>query len=201
MARGRMISKSLSTSEKFAALVEYVPTIAEFCHALYPLLVIHTDDFGRLQGDPFTVKALCYPASPRPLAEFSHALQALHDVTLLTWYAVDNKGFIQITVFERHQQGLHKRTRSAFPRVPGSSGNDEEFPGQEKGRELKRRELKIPLTPLKGGRERRTNERRGSQRRRKAVIGGAVCTHDVRCDSTAACIARTIADGRKAKAS
>ena len=128
-----MLSKSLSTSEKFAALVTQAPGIFEFCHALYPLIVAHTDDFGRLQGDPFTVKYQCYPASPRSLEEFSHALKALHDVGLALWYQVSGKKFVQIVTFYKHQQGLHKRTRSAFPRVPGLSGNAEEIPGQEKG--------------------------------------------------------------------
>lgn len=133
-----MISKSLSTSEKFAGLVSSAPGLAEFCHALYPLIVTHTDDFGRLQGDPFTVKHQCYPASARSLDEFAAGLQAMHDIELLIWYPVGGKRYIQIVQFERHQQGLHKRTRSGFPRVPGSSGNDEEIPGQLKGRELKR---------------------------------------------------------------
>jgi hypothetical protein len=133
-----MISKSLSTSEKYARLVEFAPTLAEFCHALYPLVVSHTDDFGRLQGDTFTVKHQCYPASIRSLQEFAAALQAMHDVELIIWYEIQSKRFIQIVQFERHQSGLHKRTRSTFPRVPGTSGNEQENPGQEKGTELKR---------------------------------------------------------------
>src|SRR4051812_43646231 len=138
MARGRMISNSLSTSEKFAALVTAAPEMFEFCHALYPLLVSHTDDFGRLQGDPFTVKAKCYPASPRSLVDFEAGLHEMHEVGLVIWFTVAGKRFIQIWDFERHQQGLHKRTRSQFPRVPGISGNDEEVPGQEKGTKEKR---------------------------------------------------------------
>lgn len=142
MARGRMISNSLSTSEKFAALVSATPSLFEFCHALYPLLVCHTDDFGRLQGDAFTVKAKCYPATPRPLADVEQGLQQLDAVGLIAWYCVSGKRFIQIVEFEKHQQGLHKRTRSQFPRIPGSSGKDEELPGQLKGTEEKRTELK-----------------------------------------------------------
>lgn len=126
-----MISKSLSTSEKFAGLVSMTP-LAEFCHALYPLIVSHSDDFGRLQGDLFTVKHQCYPASSRTLEEFGAALQAMHEADLLIWYVAQGKRFVQIVQFEKHQQGLHKRTKSQFPRVPGNSGNDEELPGQLK---------------------------------------------------------------------
>lgn len=128
-----MLSKSLSTSEKFAALVTQAPELFEFCHALYPLLMAHTDDFGRLQGDAFTVKHQCYPASPRSLEDFAAALLVMHDVELIIWYSVAGKKFIQIQKFEAHQSGLHKRTRSSFPRVPDVSGNSLELPGQLKG--------------------------------------------------------------------
>lgn len=142
MARGRMISKSLSTSEKYAALVTSAGELCEFCHALYPLIVSHSDDFGRLQGDPFTVKHACYPASRRDLSEFGRGLAHLQDVDLITWYSVERKKYIQIVKFEKHQTGLHKRTKSAFPRVPGTSGNCPEMSGQENLTELKGRELK-----------------------------------------------------------
>jgi len=138
MARGRMISKSLSTSEKFAALLTTAGDLAEFCQLLYLLIVPHTDDFGRLQGDPFTVKHVCFPVSPRSLAEFSRALDLLNTVDLIVWYGVAGKHYIQIEQFEAHQQGLHKRTRSAFPRVPGASGSDAVPPGQEKRTKEKR---------------------------------------------------------------
>jgi hypothetical protein len=197
MARGRMISKSLSTSEKYAALVTQAGPIAEFCQALYPLLVIHTDDFGRLQGDPFTIKHLCHPSSPRSADEFLAALKWLHAVDLIIWYVVEGKRYIQIEQFDLHQQGLHKRTRSNFPRVPGSSGNFPEVPGNSGLREGKRIEgkgtkEKYPPTPLAGGRARKG--------RRPDVMRGSVCLHRPRCPSNQACIARTVADGRKARA-
>lgn len=141
MARGRMISKSLSTSEKYAALVNSAGDLTEFCHALYPLIVSHADDFGRLQGDPFTVKHACYPASCRGLDEFAVGLARLQDVDLINWYVVEGKKYIQIVKFEKHQIGLHKRTKSAFPRVPGTSGNYQEMSGQENLTELNLREL------------------------------------------------------------
>ncbi len=146
MARGRMISKSLSTSEKFAALTTTAGELAEFCHALYPLLVVHSDDFGRLQGDPFTVKALCYPGSRRSLDEFAVALEQLTRIGLIVWFDVLGKKYVQIENFEKHQLGLHKRTRSRFPRIPGNSGNDQELPLQEKRTEEKRTKEEVRTT-------------------------------------------------------
>lgn len=241
MARGRMISKSLSTSEKYAALVPAGGALAEFCQALYPLLVVHTDDFGRLQGDPFTVKSLCYPTSPRSLAEFATGLETLQRVGLITWYDVRDKRFIQIMQFEHHQAGLHKRTASKFPETPerpetlgnsrirqpisfrdGSSvthlsiasisaemppspelaenvalADFPEIPGISRLREEKRRELKIPPTPLtKGGRLTRA-ELRHAREVRARVYGR--CPHQPPCGSYGTCVV-TIAWSIRAKA-
>lgn len=151
MARGRMISKTLSTSQKRAELHQVVPPLAEFCQAIYPLLVAHSDDFGRLAGDAFTVKHAIDPTSPRTLSEFEAALQALNDVGLITWYPAVGRKFIQIQNFDPHQIGLHKRTASSYPDPPsGNSGNFSEvmaetapvasLPIEGKGTEEKRRE-------------------------------------------------------------
>lgn len=187
MARGRMISKSLSTSEKYALLGEQGGELAEFCQLLYVLVLPHTDDFGRLQGDPFTIKHMCYPASPRRLDEFVSALTILADAKLLEWYEIRGKRYLQVANFEAHQQGLHKRTRSACPPPPsGTPGNPPELPAQEKRREAKGRELKTPRTPPTRGRR----PRPGLQ------VAGFNCEHDPQCRTRGACIALTL--GRKA---
>ena len=154
MARGRMISKSLSTSERYASLATVAGRrLAEFCQALYPLLVSHADDFGRQQGDVFTVKHAVHPSSPRKLEEFTSALTALHHVGLITWYEVETRRYVQIVNFEAHQWGLSKRTESRFPEPSRHTKTSLEIPGnpgQLNRTELKRRELK--------GREVRTDQ-------------------------------------------
>lgn len=132
-----MLSKSLSTSVKRAALHQVAGRLAEFAQSLYPLMVAHADDFGRLQGDLFTVKHVIDPSSPRKLEDFGKAMAALHQVSLIEWYEVNGAMFIQISNFEPHQIGLHKRTHSRFPE---SSGNFPEFPSELK--ELKGTEEK-----------------------------------------------------------
>jgi hypothetical protein len=144
VARGRMISKSLSTSEKFASLTTTAGPLAEFCQLLYPLIVAHADDFGRLQGDTFTIKHMCFPASPRSVDEFCTALAYLHASGMLIRYEVDGKRYIQIENFDEHQTGLYKRTASKFPEVTGTSRKVTELPAQEnltegKGTEEKER--------------------------------------------------------------
>lgn len=151
MARGRMISKSLSTSERRAALHTVVPKLAEFCQQLYPLLVAHADDFGRLSGDAFTVKHAVDPTSPRPLHDFERALAALDQVGLVVCYEAEGRQLIEIANFELHQQGLHKRTKSLYSGpFPGTSGKVREIPGQEKRTEQNGTELKGSEQEAKG---------------------------------------------------
>ncbi len=142
MARGRMLSKSLSTSRRFADLFRVAGTLAEFCQSLFPLINSHADDFGRLPGDAFTVKFLALPTSPRTVDEFETAIGYLHTVGLIQLYDAAGEKVIQINKFDENQTGLHKRTQSKFPKPPDASGKVPEFPGQEKRTEEKGREEK-----------------------------------------------------------
>lgn len=142
MARGRLISKSLGSSRKFHALSSEAGKLAEFCQALFPLIVAHTDDFGRLEADAFTIKHLVWPTSARSEREFDSALNALHATGLIQRYEADGGLFLQVACFDEHQPGLNKakRTRSKFPEPPPISREPRELPSQEKGREEKGRE-------------------------------------------------------------
>jgi hypothetical protein len=135
MARGRMISKSLSTSQRWGRLFDRLGApepgapLGEFARTLYPLIVAHSDDWGREEGDAYTVKLKVDPGSPRPLDDFEAALQGLHDVGLILLYEHEGRRLIQIAQFDPHQSGLHKRTDSSsypppsgkFPEAPGNS--------------------------------------------------------------------------------
>lgn len=132
MARGRMISKVLSTSKKFAAAGRC--DLGEFAQLLYALLLPHADDFGRQEGDPFTVKHKVLPTSERSEAEFGSALRCLHDAGLILWYDTEIGQVVEIVGFDAHQVGLHKRTATKFP---GISGNFREIPSELKGTEQK----------------------------------------------------------------
>lgn len=137
MARGRFISKSLSTSERFDALNEVAGKLAEFCQALYPLIIAHTDDYGRMQGDAKTVKLQVFPISPRKVPEFQAGLDALDHVGLITLYTVPggdpSRIYLQVNKFDGHQTGLHKRTAPRIPEPPPNSRKLRAIPGQGKG--------------------------------------------------------------------
>lgn len=122
MARGRLISKSLGSSRKFHAVLQAGGKLGEFCQVLFPLIVANTDDFGRMPGDAFTVKNVVLPSSRRLESDFDAALNALHNVDLITRYAVGDCIYLQVSNFDEHQPNLHKRSTSRFPEVPETPG-------------------------------------------------------------------------------
>lgn len=138
MARGRFISRTLGSSRKFADLNRTAGDLREFCQALYPLIVVNADDFGRMAGDAFTVKFAVFPSSPRSEMEFGEALHALHNAGLIRLYPEGDTGTtLQVQAFDPHQTGLHKRTKSRFseppenlPEFPGISGKFREIPSE-----------------------------------------------------------------------
>lgn len=186
MARGRMISRTLGTqSKKFARLRTEDPERGLFAQALYPLLVACTDDFGRMDGDAFAVKHAVWPTAPESEDDFDHALDAMHAVGLIIRYVSGDLHCLQVVDFERHQQGLHKRTASRYPEVsgkfpesPGNSGSREEKRTEEKG-------TKTPLTPLTGGIRVTRQDRKHAEEIRRMRFG---CPHDPRCERHHDCI-------------
>lgn len=119
MARGRMISKSWSTSKKRAVLYREAGPIAEFCLQLFPLLVAHSDDYGRLDGDAETLKLVCDPGAPRPVSDFVKALEQMECVGLVRRYDVAGSAWLQIVKFDEHQPGLlSKRIAPKSPSPP-----------------------------------------------------------------------------------
>src|SRR3990167_7174669 len=140
MARGRIISKTLSTSAKRDALMVACPKMAEFCEFLFVMLIAHADDQGRLPGDEFTVKMQIDPVSRRKLPEFVAALHLLHQVGLILWYHVKGRKLIQIVNFTDHQDlkghnlrpGKHEPCPgpSAFIGVKTQSGQNGETSAQ-----------------------------------------------------------------------
>ncbi|WP_341348619.1 DnaD domain protein [Paenibacillus sp. FSL H3-0469] len=145
MAEKRMLSKVISISEK----VNELPDI--FDMLLYTWMIPHADDFGRLAGSPGKIKALVVPMLEKSIKDIRESLHVLDHQGLILWYEVDGERVVQIQQFEKHQQGLHKRTRSKFPDFPGNSGNVQEIPSELKGTELNRTE------------ENRTEEKRREQ--------------------------------------
>lgn len=141
MARGRMISKSISTSRKFSRLP------SDQARMLYLMLLPHTNDFGIIEGEEFWIKYNVVPTLEHWTEELiANTLKEIEGVGLAFWYQNNGKKYIEITNFDEHQD-LHKRTKSRLPdhsgkfrEVPGKSCNATEIPPR---REEKLREVEV----------------------------------------------------------
>ena len=123
-----MISKNLGSSRKFQAVNAKCGKLGDFAQALFPLIVVNADDFGRLDSDAFTVKHKVFPVSPRTEEDFETVLQAMSAVGLIRFYESGGDRYLEIVNFDREQPGLHKRTKSDYPDPPDDFGK---FPEEQ----------------------------------------------------------------------
>jgi hypothetical protein len=144
MARGRMLSRSLGCSRRFTSLPDVLDDLlVEFAQLLFVMIIPHVDDYGRMTADPRSIKLSVLPASTRPEADFTRALEALHAVALITVYTDEGENVLQVNKFEDHQRGLNKRTVSHIAPPPENSREFPRNPGISQSRaraELNRRE-------------------------------------------------------------
>lgn len=141
MAQRRMISKSLGSSRKFHAVRVKCGKLGDFAQVLFPLIVVSCDDFGRLEGDAFTVKHKVFPISPYEEADFETVLQAMNEIGLIRLYFAAGDRFLEVVNFDREQPNLNKRTKSEFPDPQDDSGKFQKDFG------ISESILEIPLEP------------------------------------------------------
>jgi hypothetical protein len=121
MARGRLMSRCASLDEDLAACsIE-----AQLLHAR---MIPHLDDFGRLDGSPGVVRAQCVPQLPWSASRVEALLGELFAHGLIVRYRAQGRRVIAFPAFERHQPGLHKRTRSDWPGPDDPTAEPEDVP-------------------------------------------------------------------------
>ena len=128
MANRRMISKSISVSTK-------VNSISDFSALLFTWMVPHADDYGVLDGDEGTIKALVVPRRKQTVLQTvlqtGQALAEMQKAGLIWRYIYKNRKYIQFVNWEENQEGLHKRTACKHPLYLDcrqDSGNFREIP-------------------------------------------------------------------------
>lgn len=140
MANRRMLSKSISISEQ-------ANDLSDFAALLFTWMIPHADDWGVLPGSARKIKALVIPLRPQSADDVESALLELVEADLLWRYEVDGQLYIQFRTWEKHQDGLHKRSKPKFPLYPGNSEKQNnisesfpEIPGNSGSREENLRE-------------------------------------------------------------
>lgn len=138
MASRRMISKSISVSAK-------VNSISDFSALLFTWMIPHLDDYGVLDGDEGTIKALVVPRRKQTASAVGQALEEMQKIGLIWRYLHNERPYVQFINFEEHQEGLHKRTAPKLPLYMDcchDSGKFREIPGNSLRTEQNRTEQK-----------------------------------------------------------
>jgi len=144
MARGRIISKTISHSTKIAKVLSR----SEFAALLYTWIIPHTDDFGQISADITGIMLMVMPASKRKQADFTGAIKLLIEHGLLQ----KNGHVIRVIGFDNFQS--FRSDRNKQNKYPGIEWNDSDIPvpyqdipladvSEVKLREVKRSKEKI----------------------------------------------------------
>jgi len=168
MANRRMISKSISTSEKVnRKLVQYLKEQKfkdpSFGPLLYTWLHPHADDFGRMDGSAYWIKYNIVPCLEFDEKKIEQVLHSMESIGLIIRYSVNGTYCLQIQKFEEHQTGLNKRTASKFPDPP-----DDILRNSEKFQEIP------PRREGKGRGREGEHEVELEQKRKKDIMSGKI---------------------------
>jgi hypothetical protein len=119
MARGRMLNKSISLSEKFAALPD------DTCRLLATWTIPQLDMRGVFYGDPVTVRALIFPMRENITSSRVRGYMiAMHEAGLIQIFESDGRYWQSWPGFADNQVGLRsERENTEYPEPPEVGGN------------------------------------------------------------------------------
>jgi len=106
----RIIKESICTSDT----IDLLNTDAE---VFFYRLIVQCDDFGRMDARPSIVRARCYPLRLSKISDKQVVawLNKLAEVELIKLYIADDKQYMVITTWEKHQQIRAKRSKYPEP--------------------------------------------------------------------------------------
>lgn len=148
MATRRMLSKSISLSEQ-------VSRLSDAAALLYSWAILHTDDWGVIHASPVRLRAEVAPLRDHwSVKDVAGYIDEWEVAGLVVRYCADGEPYVLFPTFDKHQDGIHKRTRKnalpnpCFPEeytitecTPGTSRKIPEVPASRAPAELNRTEL------------------------------------------------------------
>lgn len=144
MANRRMISKTISTSKKLSR-------ISLLAKVIYTWLIPHTDDFGRMDGDVESIKAIVIPREKVSMGELQKALDELKKHELLHFYEIEGETYCEVINFDDHQTFKSDRPRrSLYPSPNGSRRNSEDSNRKPEDSNVPRKLSKVKLSKERG---------------------------------------------------
>ena len=109
----RILKESICTSDSIDGL-----TLFE--EVFFYRLIVNCDDYGRMDGRPKVLRAKLFPLRDVNYDDVVLAMRSLESAGLIMMYEADQKPYIQLKSWDKHQQVRAKKSK--FP-APDSSCN------------------------------------------------------------------------------
>ena len=104
----RIIKESICTSDE-------IDKLTWFEEVLFYRLIVKCDDFGRYDGRPKIIKGQCFPLKDITVKDIEKGLNKLSAEGLVKLYTVDERPFLQLTTWSKHQTIRNKKSK--YPSV------------------------------------------------------------------------------------
>lgn len=100
----RIIKESICRSDEINGL-------SWFEEVLFYRLMVVCDDYGRFDGRPAIIKGSCFPLKDVTAKDIEKALNKLSAAGLVVHYRVEEKPYLQLVTWEKHQQIRAKKSK------------------------------------------------------------------------------------------
>ncbi|MFA6307081.1 MAG: DnaD domain protein [Patescibacteria group bacterium] len=109
----RIIKESICTSEN-------IDNLSAEAETLFYRIMVNCDDYGRMEAGPKILRSRCYPLRIDRITDddIKAWLIELIEANLIIHYQVDNKAYLALATWEKHQQIRAKRSK--FPAPDGN---------------------------------------------------------------------------------
>lgn len=122
----RFVTSEMSSDSKLALVADENPTAA----LMWPWLITHLDDWGRICGNPLEIKLKVFPAFPYTAADIQDTIALFDKYGLVHCYEVDAKPYIAVnpdSFYKRQTYIGAKRKeedKSKYPPPPNPPWDD-----------------------------------------------------------------------------
>lgn len=104
----RIIKESICRSDS-------IDSLSWFEEVLFYRLIVVCDDYGRFDGRAAIIKGACFPLRDVRIEQIEKALDKLSTVGMVWRYSVEDRPFLQLIAWERHQQKRAKNSKYPSP--------------------------------------------------------------------------------------
>lgn len=104
----RILKESICTSDS-------VETLSSFEETFFYRLIVNCDDYGRFDARPAILKARLFPLKDIREKQITDSLYKLSLAGIVQLYECDQKPYLQLSAWERHQQVRSKKSKFPSP--------------------------------------------------------------------------------------